>query len=168
MKSSEAKAAARRSESGVDRIGLPATVTIARICPSPGVSISSAMHTAGNSPNVSPRPRTRLFRRPNRMPRPTRGVPRVFDAPAAARVNIAPPGRSRLPVQMFSTSTSHEVTVPNGEVVVPMRAYTAADGAPARSRAMPRMVSASMPVRAATRSGANGATAAATSSRPAT
>ena len=35
---------------------------------------------------------------PTCMPLPRPGVPRVFAAPAAAFVNIAPPGRSRLPV----------------------------------------------------------------------
>jgi hypothetical protein len=59
--------------------GLPATVTSARTCSSPGVSISSASAAAGSSPKVSGRPRTRLRKRPRRTPRPAparpRGVP---------------------------------------------------------------------------------------------
>ena len=49
-----------------------------------------------------------------------------FFWPAAARVNIAPPSRSRLPVSTLSTSTSQLACVPNSCVQVPMRAYTAA------------------------------------------
>lgn len=48
--------------------------------------------------------------------------------------NITPPGRSRLPVRMLTTSTSQLVSVPNSTVEVPMQ-YTAALGAPAISRA---------------------------------
>ena len=57
----------------------------------------------------------------------------------------------------LSTSTSHDVSVPNSAVVVPMRPYTQAVGAAARSRARRRIVSASMPVAWATTSGVNGA-----------
>ena len=35
--------------------------------------------------------------------------------------NIEPPARSRLPVTMLSTSTSHEARVPNSWLHVPMR-----------------------------------------------
>ena len=38
-----------------------------------------------------------------------------------ALVNIAPPGRSRLPVSTLSTSTSQLASVPNSCVQVPMR-----------------------------------------------
>jgi hypothetical protein len=38
---------------GFERAGLPAIVMSARICPSPGVSISSARHATGSSPNTS-------------------------------------------------------------------------------------------------------------------
>ena len=69
-----------------------------------------------------------------------RGLPRVLLAPAAAVVNMAPPGRSRLPVSTLSTSTSHDVRVPNSAVVVPMRPYTHAVGAAASSRASRRIV----------------------------
>ena len=106
---------------GVLSAGLPATVTSARICPSPGVSISSARHATGSSPNTSFAPRTRLCQRPIEWPRPRPGSPLVFEAPAAARVNIAPPGRSRLPVRALTTSTSRLAVVPNRVVVVPIR-----------------------------------------------
>ena len=46
--------------SGVDSTGLPAMVTIARIWPSPGVSISSRITAAGSSPANSGMSRTRL------------------------------------------------------------------------------------------------------------
>ena len=50
MKSSRASASARRAPFGVESTGLPATVTSARIWPSPGVSISSSSVTTGSSP----------------------------------------------------------------------------------------------------------------------
>ena len=115
-------ASASRSPFGVDSTGLPATVNSARIWPSPGVSISSARHAAGSSPNTSPRPRTRdgpAVRRRCRGRGP--GAPVVFDEPAAGVVNIAPPGRSRLPVSTLMTSTSQLASVPNACVVVPIR-----------------------------------------------
>ncbi len=121
MKSRPSSAASRRSAFGVDRAGLPATVISALIWPSPGVSISSAMQATGSSPNVSGSPRTRLFQRPIGMPRPLPGLPVAFLAPAAALVNIAPPGSSRLPVSRLSTSTSQEASVPNSCVQVPIR-----------------------------------------------
>jgi hypothetical protein len=76
-----------------------------------------------------------------------------LDDPAAALVNMAPPGRSRFPVRALSTSTSHDVIVPNSAVVVPIRPYTQAVGAAASSRANRRTVSASTPVTAAVASG---------------
>ena len=159
MHSRPASAASRRAESGVDSAGLPATVMSARICPSPGVSISSARATTGSSPIVSGRDRTRVWCRCSLMGLPKRGVPRVFAEPTAAVVNIAPPGRSRLPVRTFRTSTSQDVMVPNSAVVVPMRPYTQADGAAASSRACRRMSAAAMPQAPSTASGVNGAQA---------
>ena len=81
-----------------------------------------------------------------RTPRPTPGVPRVLAAPAAALVNMAPPGRSRLPVSTLTTSISQLVSVPKACVVVPMRPYTAAVGAAASRRARSTIVAASTPV----------------------
>ena len=121
MKSSDSSARSRRSDCGVETTGLPATVTSARTCPSPGVSISSARHTTGSSPNASGRPRTRLFQRPSFTPLPTPGLPEVFRCAPAARVNIAPPSRSRLPVSTLTTSTSQLASVPNSCVQVPIR-----------------------------------------------
>ncbi len=65
---------------GVDSTGLPARVTSARICPSPGVSISSASVATGSSPPNSGRPRTRLFQTPKwpRSPQ-ARGEPDQID-----------------------------------------------------------------------------------------
>ena len=48
-------------------------VIIALICPSPGVSISSASAAAGSSDSTSGWPETRLCQRPVRNPRPGRG-----------------------------------------------------------------------------------------------
>ena len=48
---------------GAESTGLPASVTMARIWPWPGVSISSASTAEGRSPSVSGRPRTRLCQR---------------------------------------------------------------------------------------------------------
>jgi hypothetical protein len=121
MSSRRSSAAARRSEFGVLAAGLPAKVSSARTCPSPGVSISSARHATGSSPNTSPSPRTRLCQRPKAAPRPRPGAPAVFDDPVAVRGNIAPPGRSRLPVRTLRTSTSQLAIVPKRCVVVPMR-----------------------------------------------
>ena len=122
MKSRPPNARSSRPLSGADTAGLPATVTSARIRPSPGVSISSARHTTGSSPNTSGSPRTRLAWRPKRTPRPTPGAPLVFAPPAAGQGNIAPPSRSRFPVRTLHTSTSHEARVPNSWAHVPSRA----------------------------------------------
>jgi hypothetical protein len=121
MNSSDSSAASRRPAFGVDTTGLPAIVMSARTCPSPGVSISSASVATGSSPRISPSPRTRDCQRPKDTPRPRPDSPRVFAPPVAGLVNIAPPGRSRLPVIALSTSTSHDAVVPNDCVVVPMR-----------------------------------------------
>ncbi len=93
----------------------------ARTWPAPGVWISSASTEAGSSPKTSSSPRTREAKRPVRTPRPRPGSPLVFGEPAAGSGNIAPPGRSRLPVRTLSTSTSHEAVVPKAVVVVPIR-----------------------------------------------
>ena len=121
MHSSEASARVRRAPLGVESAGLPATVKSARIRPSPGVSISSAMQAEGSSPKASGSPRTRLFQRPRRTPLPRPGAPWVFAGPTAERANIAPPGRSRFPVSTFRTSTSQLAMLPNSWVQVPMR-----------------------------------------------
>ena len=122
MNSSSAKDLASRSPFGVDKIGLPPTITIARIWPSPGVEISSAIAEAGYSPSTSGCLPTREWPRPVRKPLPEPPAPRVFPLPATGNGNIAPPTRSRLPVKIFTTSTSHEAVVPNAVVVVPIRA----------------------------------------------
>ena len=118
MNSSEPIAASRRALLGAERAGLPATVTSARTCPSPGTSISSASVATGSWPNTSGHPRTRLFQRPTKKPGPPgRACLRRW----AASGNMAPPGRSRLPVTTLRTSTSQLVTVPNSTVQVPIR-----------------------------------------------
>ena len=100
----------------------------------------------------------------------SRGAPappqEEFFWPAAARVNIAPPSRSRLPVSTFSTSTSQLACVPNSCVQVPIRAYTAPRSAAASSRAMRRISPASIPHAPATASGVKSRTSVRTSSRP--
>ena len=101
--------------------GLPATVMSARMRSSPAPVISSASAAAGYSPITSGRPRTLVAPRPTVKPLPRPGVPRVEAPPATGVGNIAPPGRSRLPVTRLTTSISHDVTVPNSVVVVPMR-----------------------------------------------
>ena len=63
MKSRPANASPSRLPSGVESTGLPAIVSIAWICPSPGVSISSRITAAGSSPPYSGMPRTRLRHR---------------------------------------------------------------------------------------------------------
>ena len=168
ISSSDPRATSRRPPLGSDSTGLPATHTNARICPGPGVSISSARQTAGSSPNVPGRSRTRDRGWLGRTPRPSRGAPRVFEPPTAGVVNIAPPGRSRLPVHTLSTSTSQLATVPNSAVVVPMRPYTAARGAATSSRASRRIVAASTPVTSATSSGPKEASAGPSRSTPST
>ena len=107
--------------------GLPAMVISARICPSPGVSISSARHDTGSSPRASGRPAHAAVPAPDRE---ALAAARLADGVALARrrraVNIAPPSRSRLPVSTFTTSTSQLASVPNSWVQVPIRPYTAA------------------------------------------
>jgi hypothetical protein len=121
MKSSVSSARAMRWPPGDDSTGLLATVISAFTCPGPAVSISSASSVIGSSPNTSGAPLTRLLYRAVVMPGPTPGLPCVLRANAAERGNIAPPGSSRWPVSRFSTSISHEATVPWRCVQVPMR-----------------------------------------------
>ena len=47
-----------------------------------------------------------IAQRPKIAPRPRPGAPLVLGRPEAGSGNIAPPGRSRLPVRMLTTSTS--------------------------------------------------------------
>src|SRR5437660_940580 len=90
MKSRPASARERRVPLGDESTGFPATVTSARICPWPGVSISSAIAAAGSSPPNSGNPRTRLFqtpkwpRSPVREARATRSAAGVDDDELAA------------------------------------------------------------------------------------
>ena len=108
MNSSVASAASSRSLFGVDSTGLPATVISARTWPSPGVSISSASVATGSSPRDLGQARAPgCASGPVVKPRPP-GSPSGA-AGARASGNIAPPGRSRLPVSTLSTSTSQLV-----------------------------------------------------------
>ena len=104
---------------GVESAGFPATVSSPRIRFSPAASISSASAAAGSSPPNSGRSRTVERQRaygilPSRRRRSRPG-------PAAARGNIAPPSRSRLPVSTLTASTSQLASVPNSCVQVPIR-----------------------------------------------
>ena len=166
-RSSPSSARSIRAEFGVERAGLPASVISARTWPSPGTSISSASAATGSSPRLSGRPRTRVCQRPTVIPRPRPGSPALLRCPAAASGNMAPPGRSRLPVRTLSTSTSHDASVPNSCVVVPIRPYTAAASAAASSRAIRRIVAASIPQTGAAASGVNGRARSRTASIPA-
>ena len=156
MKSSGAERAVEpRRRSASRRTGLPATVTSARTWPSPGVSISSASVTTGSSPKTSGRPRTRLCQRPKRTPAPVPGVPDACSrCPPAGVVNIAPPSRSRLPVEHVD-----DVDEPARERAELLRARADAAVAPrprGASRARARSAGsspASIPQCAATRSG---------------
>ena len=112
MNSSESNAAARRGPFGAESTGLLATLTSARTCPGPGVSISSASTPIGSSPKTSGAPLTRLRCRPVATPRPDPAWPVLLWANAAAFGNIAPPGSSRWPVSTLSTSTSQEARLP--------------------------------------------------------
>ena len=62
MKSRSGQRPVERPPSGVESTGLPATVSSARTCPSPGVTISSRSTATGSSPANSGSPRTRLRR----------------------------------------------------------------------------------------------------------
>ena len=91
--------------------------------------------------SVSGSPRTRLRRRPMLDAPADRGAcPGCWTAPAAALVNMAPPGRSRLPVSALSTSTSQrrqraELGGGGADAAVDARG-----GRAARSRASRRIV----------------------------
>ena len=89
----------------------------------PAVSISSARHTTGSSPNTSPRPRTRLAKRPKRVPRPRPGCPRRWHGRRRRAGTWLRPRRSRFPVRTLSTSTSQLARAPNSCVQVPIRPY---------------------------------------------
>ncbi len=162
MKSSRPKAASSRSPLGAESTGLPATVNRTLICPSPGVSISSARVATGSSPFASGNSLTRLLHRPTPY-----GLRRARIS-VAALGNIAPPGRSRLPVSTLTTSTSHWASVPNSVVQVPILAYTAAVRAAASSLASRTITSAGTPVRRATLSGGKCLAASRTSASPLT
>ncbi len=101
--------------------GLPAMTTSARIRPSPGVAISSARQDTGYWPSTSGAPRTRLVQRLKPQPSAWSGGRTVTIDQLAGLANIEPPGRSRFPVRMLSTSTSQEARVPNSWLQVPMR-----------------------------------------------
>ena len=168
MNSSSSIAAERRSPFGDESAGLLATVISAFTWPSPGVWISSARQLMGNSPNTSGAPETRLLRLPVTTPLPEPALPMVLDCNAAALGNMAPPGSSKCPVRMLSTSTSQLHSVPYSCVQVPTRPYTTARFAAASERAKVRMVSAGIPHRPETFSAAKPATALSSNSRPAT
>ena len=108
-------AASSAPPSGTESTGLPAITTSALIWPSPGVDISSARLTAGNSPITSGWPLTRLKKRP-RLP-----GPELPATSTAGLENITPPSRSRLPVAMLSRLINQCASVPNGAVLTPMR-----------------------------------------------
>ena len=157
MHSSSGSAASRRAESGTLMTGLPATVKSIAIWPSPGVAISSARKAAGTCPSTSGTPETRDFHRPNRGA-PSLAVDAIHAIGQAIGLpHIRPPGRSNLPTTMFTTSTSHEASVPNSWLHSPMRPYSAPEGAAANSRASRRIVSAGTRQNASTDSGVNSA-----------
>ena len=114
-------------QSGVDSTGLPATVISARIWPSPGVSISSARHTTGQLAvdlGQAAHPRACAARTARRGP--CRGVPPVLALPVGGLGEHRAAGPVEVAGEHVSTSTSHDASVPNSCVHVPMRPYTAA------------------------------------------
>ena len=106
---------------------------------------------------TSGRPRTRELQRPIGAGRPAAGLGAEFDWPAAASGNIAPPGRSRLPV-----SDVEDVDEPARERAELLRAGAdppvdgGALGAPRARAPCGAISSAAMPVAAATASGVKG------------
>ncbi len=92
-----------------------------RIWPSPGVAISSARQDTGTWPRTSGAPRTRLRHRPNSYPFAHCGLGSEESDHAIGLPNIMPPGRSKLAVKMFTTSMSHDASVPNSWLHNPMR-----------------------------------------------
>ena len=119
MNSREARAASSRRAFGPLRAGLPASVTSARICPGPGVSISSARQANGSSPLNSGSPRTLLRYLPE-VP-VCRKMAASPTKSAAGVVNMAPPTRSRLPVITLRTVMSQQHRAPKGWVQTPRR-----------------------------------------------
>ncbi|MNF98179.1 hypothetical protein D3C84_810330 [compost metagenome] len=115
MNSSPSRACSSCRPLGVDSTGLPATVTSARIWPSPSVSISSARADTGNSPEYSGRPDTRLCQRLKCPPEV------VATRSTAGSVHSAPPTRSRLPVTRLITWINQWHSVPNAWVDTPIR-----------------------------------------------
>ena len=160
MKSRPSSACASPDPPGVESTGFPAMVTIARICPSPGVSISSRSTATGSSPPNSGAPRTRL-RHTSWWPGPTR--PRSTTSIAGSG-SSTPPSRSKFPVSRFSSWIAHWATEPNPCVDTPIRPYAAAESAAAKSRVSCRIVSAPTPLACSARSGVKGATRSRTSS----
>ena len=122
------------------------------------------MHDTGTCPSTSGMPRTRDFHRPSSTPSAKSGSGNEFTPHAIGLPNMIPPGRSKLPARMFTTSTNQEASVPNSWLQVPMRPYSAALGAAAYSCVMRRMVSAGIRQAASTYSGVNSAAAARTAS----
>ncbi|MNV72304.1 hypothetical protein D3C71_1653810 [compost metagenome] len=106
MNSSPSSATSSWRPLGVDSTGLPATVTSARTCPSPGVSISSAKAATGSSPPYSGKPETRLCQALKWPPEV------VATRSTAGSVHNAPPSRSRLPVTRLISCTSQWQRVP--------------------------------------------------------
>ena len=101
MKSSESKASPSRRPSGVDRTGLPAIVTNARICPRPGVSISSRMRRGRELAAVlreaaHPAAVEVEVARPDEAPRRPRRPP--------ARGTSRRPARSKLPAEQVQAA----------------------------------------------------------------
>src|ERR1041385_1743321 len=121
MNSNSSIAEERRGPLGDESAGLLAMVISALIWPSPGVWISSARQLMGYSPNTSGAAETRLLRLPVTTPLPVPALGNVFDCNAAALGNIAPPGSSKCPVRMLSTSISQLQSVPYSWVHVPTR-----------------------------------------------
>ena len=116
MKSSVPNASSSLRPFGVDSTGLPATVTIARIWPSPGVTISSAI--------VDDRQLAAELGQPADPALPHAEVATAEHRSGAfdrRRGNIVPPGRSRLPVMMLSTWIAHWQIAPNCCVDTPTR-----------------------------------------------
>ena len=143
---------------------MPATVSTARIWPSPGVSISSRKALTGSSPPNSGSSRTRL-RQTSKWPRPTIALPTMS---IAGSVNSTPPSRSKLPVRMFRHWIAHWQIEPKPWVDRPIRPYAAAPSAAANSRVIRRIVSAGTPEAYSAYSGVKSATASRTDSMPST
>ena len=79
------------------------------------------MHDTGTWPSTSGAPRTRDFQRWKVKPFAYSGFGSETSDQAIGFDHILPPSRSRFPVSAFSTSTSHEASVPNSWLQSPMR-----------------------------------------------